>query len=149
MEQARASRVTPAEQDTLRKLIEINKDAHAWFHMAAMDSWEEPRLLAIYEELSDQRLQFSSELQDALSEVGGKLRASGTRLLARGWFDLRHSASDQKKRLGHSLTLEDKYSDAYESAHEMNWPADIRGLLDKHVSSAKTSRQRLFPHLGD
>lgn len=149
MEPSRTSRITAEGHDTLRRLIEINKDAQAWFHIAAMDSWSEPALLAAYEDVSEQRMQFARELEDALAEVGAKLRPSGTRLLSRGWFDLSHSVSDKTKRLERSMALEEKYRDEYQRAHDMDWPADLRGLLDKHVFGAKESRQRLYPHSGD
>jgi uncharacterized protein (TIGR02284 family) len=149
MEPTKSFRATAEGHDALRRLIEINKDAQAWFHLAAIDSFEKPDLLALYEGLSEQRRVFVRELEDALVELSGKLRRSGTRLLARGWFDIRFQTRNHRERLDRSLALEDRFTEEYQRALALEWPAHIKGLLNKHTEAARDGRRRLLELTGD
>lgn len=135
--------------EQLRRLIEINKDALAWFHMAGIDSYERPALLGFFEDISEQRREFAQELADTLIELGGKVRASGTRLLARGWFDIAHQTRNQPDRVEKSLALEARYAEEYRAAFLLDWPADIRGLLGKHLDASRSAREKVIGFAAD
>jgi uncharacterized protein (TIGR02284 family) len=149
MEPGKAARTSAERHEQLRRLVEINKDAQAWFHMAAIDSYDKPDMLGFFEDLSEERRAFAVELADTLIELGGKARLSGTRLLARGWFDISRQTRNTQERVAESAALEDRYATEYRAALSLEWPADIRGLLDKHVAASRAARERLQSFSGD
>lgn len=149
MEPSKALRTSAEAHEQLRRLIEINKDAQAWFHMAGIDSYQSPGMLGFFEDASEERRTFAVELADTLVELGGKPRLSGTRLLARGWFDISHQTRQSHERIVESLALEERYIAEYRLALALEWPADIRGLLDKHVAASRAARERLQALGGD
>lgn len=131
---------------TLNGLIETNKDGQQGFKEAA-DGVDRSDLKSLFYEFSQQRAQFSGELQALVRDLGGDPETSGSisGAIHRGWINIKAAVTgkDEKAILNECERGEDIAKNAYKSALENNLPANIRDTVQDQYGSVQAAHDRV------
>jgi len=130
----------------LNGLIETCKDGQEGFQQAA-EGVERSDLKSLFYEFSQQRSQFSGELQALVRELGGDPENSGsfTGALHRGWINIKAAVTGQNEHaiLNECERGEDAAKGAYKSALESNLPSNIAETVQNQYSSVLAAHDRV------
>jgi uncharacterized protein (TIGR02284 family) len=128
----------------LNDLIQICKDGEEGFRTAA-EGVDSPELKSFFNECSQQRAQFASEL---VSSLGGDPESSGSfsGAVHRGWMDLKAAieGNDPKGVLNECERGEDYAKKAYREALENDrLPANIREVVQRQCDAVIATHDRV------
>jgi uncharacterized protein (TIGR02284 family) len=131
---------------TLNGLIETCKDGQEGFQQAA-EGVERSDLKTLFYEFSQQRAQFSGDLQALVRDLGGDPEKSGsiTGALHRGWINIKAAVTGQDEHaiLNECERGEDAAKAAYKSALESNLPSNIAETVQNQYSSVLAAHDRV------
>lgn len=123
---------------TLNGLIEICKDGQEGFKTAA-EGVERSELKSKFYEYSQQRAQFTGELQGLVREHGGDPETTGniTATLHRAWIDIKSAVTgkDEGAILNECERGEDYAKDAYKKALAMNLPSNVSEVVQRQSAA--------------
>ena len=118
----------------LHKLTEICHDAEEGFRHAA-EGVDDSSLQLLFQECSNQRARFASELNDEVVEFGAKPESGGTMsgTLHHGWMKIKTAVSgnDEKAVISECERGEDVAVRAYQDALNKELPSDVRKVVEK------------------
>jgi uncharacterized protein (TIGR02284 family) len=132
--------------DCLNGLIETCKDGQEGFQEAAegVDSHE---LKQLFYECSQQRAEFSGELQSLVRSLGGdpETTSSFAGTLHRGWINIKSAVTgkDDKAILNECERGEDSAKSNYKSALEKNLPANIAETVQKQYAAVQSVHDKV------
>jgi uncharacterized protein (TIGR02284 family) len=131
---------------TLNNLIQTCKDGTDGYREAA-DAVNSSDLRDIFTRYSQQRAQFSTELQDEVRKLGGEPEKSGSiaASLHRGWINIREAltSSDESAVLTECERGEDVAVDAYRDAMKEALPADILSVIERQYMQVREAHDRI------
>ncbi len=131
---------------TLNNLIQTCKDGENGFNEAAQGV-SSADMKDIFMRYSQQRSQFASELQDAVSKLGGDPQTSGSiaASLHRGWIDIKSAVSGQDEGaiLSECERGEDSAVDSYQSALKEALPSDVNSVVERQYQQVKEAHDRI------
>jgi len=123
---------------TLNGLIEICKDGQEGFKTAA-EGVERSELKSKFYEYSQQRAQFTGELQGLVREQGGDPETTGNiaATLHRAWIDIKSAVTgkDEAAVLNECERGEDYAKDAYKKALELKLPANVSEVVQRQSAA--------------
>lgn len=118
----------------LNELLETAKDGENGFKAAA-EKAKEPSLKALFSKYAAQRAGYATELQAAVSKLGGDPAESGhvTASLHRGWMGLKEALSKNEDTalIDECEAGEDAAMKAYKEAVAKTLPADVQALVQR------------------
>lgn len=130
----------------LQDLIQINIDSEKGFR-EAIEQIQDSRLTGVFAELSAQRSQNATELQDYVQWNGEKPRDEGSYAAAfhRTWMDLRSklSAGDAHVILSEAERGEDSIKKAYEEALKETAGSAVNDVLTRQYANVKAGHDRI------
>ncbi len=131
---------------TLNGLIETCKDGQEGFAEAA-DGVERSDLKSLFYEFSQQRAQFSGELQSLVRSLGGDPENTGSTLgaLHRGWINIKSAVTgkDDEAILNECERGEDAAKAAYKDALTKGLPANVSEVVGTQQSSIISAHDRV------
>jgi len=131
---------------TLNGLIETCKDGQQGFTEAA-EGVERSDLKTLFYEFSQQRSQFSGELQTMVQTLGGDPEDAGslTGAIHRGWINIKSAVTgrDEAAILNECERGEDVAKNAYKEALEMKLPAHILDTVQTQYTSVQSAHDRI------
>ncbi len=132
---------------TLNNLIETCKDGQNGFRNAA-DSATGAELKTLFNTYSQQRAQFSAELQGEVRRLGGDPEKTGSIAAAvhRGWTKVRDAATgagDDTALVAECERGEDYAIKAYQDAIKENLPQDVTSVVQRQYGSVKEAHDRI------
>ena len=131
---------------TLNGLIETCKDGQEGFAQAA-DGIERSDLKSLFYEFSQQRAQFSGELQSLVRSLGGDPENSGSTLgaLHRGWINIKSAVTgkDDEAILNECERGEDAAKAAYKDALTKALPANVSEVVRNQQTSIISAHDRV------
>lgn len=131
---------------TLNGLIETCKDGQNGFKESA-EAVSDSNLKTLFYELSQQRSQFSGELQDLVRGLGGDPENSGSvaGAIHRGWINLKSAITgkDDGAILNEAERGEDSAKKAYKEALEQNLPANVLNTVQNQYSQVQTAHDKV------
>lgn len=131
---------------TLNNLIETNKDGQEGFKLAA-EGVERSELKSTFFEYSQQRSQFTGELQNLVRELGGDPENSGSIAgsLHRGWLNIKTAVTgnDETAVLNECERGEDAAKNAYEKALEENLPANVNAVVSRQSVAVQAAHDKI------
>ena len=141
------STTTKSIASVLNSLIETCKDGQEGFRAAAEDVTNSD-MKVLFSELSTQRQQFVSELQQIVAGVGEEPETSGSLAgaLHRGWIDLKSalSKSDEHAVLAECERGEDSAVTEYKDALEhTELPNNIRLTIQRQYMCVQAAHDRV------
>lgn len=130
----------------LNNLIETCKDGEDGFRQAA-EGVKDANLRTVFLEYSQQRDQFVSELQQAVSRLGQAPEHSGSvaAALHRGWIDVKSAVTgrDDKAILNECERGEDSAVRNYRDALAEDLPSDLRSLVERQYQGIQQAHDRI------
>ena len=144
---------TPAETidndeviSTLNGLIETCKDGQEGFQEAA-EGVESQNLKMFFYECSQQRAEFTGELQSLVRSLGGdpETTSSFAGSLHRGWINIKSAVtgSDDAAILNECERGEDSAKNNYKSALEENLPANVAETVQKQYAAVQSVHDKV------
>lgn len=131
---------------TLNNLIETNKDGQEGFKQAA-EGVEDSSLKSTFFEYSQQRSQFTGELQGLVRELGGDPENSGSIAgsLHRGWINIKSAVTGQDKGaiLNEAERGEDAAKKAYKDAMENDLPANVNAVVSRQSAAVQAAHDKI------
>jgi uncharacterized protein (TIGR02284 family) len=131
---------------TLNELIETCKDGQEGFKQAA-EGVERSDLKSLFYELSQQRAQFTGELQSLVQGLGGDPETSGSVAgsLHRGWINIKSAVTgkDDGAILSECERGEDSAKSTYKSALSEPMPEYIKDSLRAQYSAIQEAHDRV------
>lgn len=131
---------------TLNGLIETCKDGQEGFKQAA-EGILDSQLKAKFYEYSQQRAQFTGELQNLVRELGGDPDNSGSVAgsLHRSWIDIKSivTGQDEGAILNEAERGEDYAKSAYKKALEENLPANVSSLINSQYGAIQEAHDQI------
>lgn len=131
---------------TLNNLIETCKDGQEGFKSAS-EGVERSDLKTAFYEFSQQRSQFSGELQQLVRSLGGDPELSGTLsgAIHRGWIDLKAAVTgrDEAAILNECERGEDYAKAAYEEACNLALPANVAAVVMEQSNAVTAAHDRV------
>jgi uncharacterized protein (TIGR02284 family) len=131
---------------TLNGLIETCKDGQEGFKQAA-EGILNSQLKARFYEYSQQRSQFTGELQTLVRELGGDPDNSGSVAgsLHRSWIDIKSivTGQDEGAILNEAERGEDYAKSAYQKALEQNLPANVYSVINNQYGAIKEAHNQV------
>ena len=135
------------EQEVLHHLIDVCENGERGF-LAAAEHVKNPKLKALFTELSAERAQFAAELLPHLQRLGGRADHGGTGAgtLHRGWMGLKslvpgshhdHHVVTEAER-GEQLAI-----DAYDEALNGMLPPTVISLVEQHRDAMRKDNERI------
>ena len=119
---------------TLNELIETCKDGERGFREAA-GAIDEPRLRSLFDQYSQQRAEFSRELQFEVTSLGGSPEKSGSMAGAmhRGWMNIKSAVTgkDRKAIIAEAERGEDVAVKTYREALARGLPDDLASIIER------------------
>lgn len=119
---------------TLNELIETCKDGEEGFRTCAEDI-SDPQIKSLFENRAQSCAQAATELQQVVSELGGKpeTESSMSGALHRRWVDIKAAVTgkDDEAILDECERGEDVAVRSYRKALERDLPAEIRGIIER------------------
>jgi uncharacterized protein (TIGR02284 family) len=130
----------------LNNLIETCKDGQNGFH-TAVDGVKNSDLKSLFENYSQQRAGFVSELQQEVRRLGGDPEKSGSvaASLHRGWINIKSAATgeDEGAVISECERGEDSAVASYKDALEQNLPAEVQALVQRQYTEVKAAHDRI------
>lgn len=138
---------TTATASLLNHLIETCKDGQDGFRTAAEDV-QDVDFKSLFNELSIQRQEFVTELQNLVSGLGAEPEESGSvpAALHRGWINLRAALTsrDTHAILAECERGEDSAVQAYREALDHDdLPSPVRGVLRQQYMAVQAAHDRV------
>jgi uncharacterized protein (TIGR02284 family) len=131
---------------TLNGLIETCKDGQEGFQEAA-EGVESHELKQLFYECSQQRSEFSGELQSLVRSLGGDPENSSSfaGALHRGWMNIKTAVTgnDEKAILNECERGEDSAKSNYKDALEQNLPANVAETVQKQYAAVQTVHDKI------
>lgn len=131
---------------TLNNLIATCKDGQNGFQEAA-EGVERSDLKSLFYECSQQRAQFSGELQSLVRELGGDPEESGSLAAAvhRGWINIKSAVTgkDEAAILNECERGEDVAVNAYKTALGEELPANVKTTVENQYNTVKATHDRV------
>jgi uncharacterized protein (TIGR02284 family) len=130
----------------VESLISVNRDSEQGFRAAA-DAVADPALKRMFVELSAQRANFASEIQDAIRKLGfeppNPLGTSGT--LHGVWISFKGAvlANKDHAALVEAERGEDQAVKVYRAALAMILQSELQGVIGRQFASIQTSHDRI------
>lgn len=119
---------------TLNELIETCKDGERGFREAA-GAIDEPRLRSLFDQYSQQRAEFSRELQFEVTSLGGSPEKSGSvaGAMHRGWMNIKSAVTgkDRKAIIAEAERGEDVAVKTYREALARGLPDDLASIIER------------------
>ena len=133
--------------DGLNHLVTICNDGKYGYETAAEDA-DSAALRAMFKGYSQERAEFTQQLNEEIRKLGGNPNQGGGPLGAihRTWMDVKTalSSKDNKAVLGACITGEKAAVNAYSDVLENNeWPADTRALLNQQRRSIEETLNKV------
>ena len=137
---------------TINNLIETLKDGEKGFKEAA-DAVKDPQLKSLFQEYSQQRHRFATELQtqaQSLGESEPEKASSAAGAMHRAWINLKSAVTsgDDKAILSECERGEDSAVHEYEEAMQDGFSGPVRDLVSRQFSEIKSAHDRV-KHLRD
>lgn len=131
---------------TLNNLIQTCKDGADGFREAA-EGVKSDDLRDLFTRYTQQRAQFTSELQDEVRKLGGEPETSGSiaASLHRGWINIRETlqGNDESAVLNECERGEDVAVDAYQDALKQSLPSDIMTIVERQYMQIREAHDRV------
>jgi uncharacterized protein (TIGR02284 family) len=137
---------------TINSLIETLKDGEKGFKEAA-DAVKDPQLKSLFQEYSQQRHRFATELQNQaqnLGELKPEKSSSTAGAMHRAWINLKSAVTsgDDKAILSECERGEDSAVHEYEEAMQDGLTGQVRDLVSRQFTEIKSAHDRV-KHLRD
>ena len=137
---------------TINSLIETLKDGEKGFKEAA-DAVKDPQLKTLFQEYSQQRHRFASELQNqarTLGEFKPEKSSSAAGAMHRAWINLKSAVTsgDDKAILSECERGEDSAVHEFEEAMQDGLTGQVREVVARQYSEIKSAHDRV-KHLRD
>jgi uncharacterized protein (TIGR02284 family) len=131
---------------TLNTLIETSKNGEEGFRLSAEHA-QDMELKSLLQRYADDCARAVRELQQAVTESGGKPETSGTVAGAvhRGWVNIRTAVTskDDDVILEECERGEDHAKEIYQKALKENLPANVRALVQRQYDGAVQHHNRI------
>lgn len=131
---------------TLNTLIETCKDGQNGFQEAA-EGVERSDLKSLFYECSQQRAQFTGELQSLVRDLGGDPEQSGSLAAAvhRRWIDVKSliTGKDDGAILNECERGEDVAVNTYKTALNAELPANVNSVVQNQYNTVKATHDRI------
>ncbi|MCA1625321.1 MAG: PA2169 family four-helix-bundle protein [Acidobacteria bacterium] len=131
---------------TLNSLIETCKDGQNGFQEAA-GSVERSDLKSFFYECSQQRAQFTGELQSLVRELGGDPEQSGSVAAAihRRWIDIKSAITgkDDTAILSECERGEDIAVNTYKTALNTELPANVKTVVQNQYNTVQATHDKV------
>src|SRR5436190_23833831 len=140
------------EKEIIGGLVETLKDGQEGFKQAA-EGVKDPQLKSLFNEYSQQRSRFVSELQSRAQGLGERepeTSGSATGALHRAWMNLKSAVTsgDDHAILAECERGEDSAVEEYKKAMNDNLPAQFLEIVSRQYSEIKNAHDRI-KHLRD
>ena len=135
------------QKEIVDGLIETLKDGQEGFEQAA-EGVKDPPLKSLFNEYSQQRSRFASELQSqaqSLGEQEPETSGSATGALHRAWINLKSAVTsgDDHAILVECERGEDSAVEEYKKALDENLSAPLREIVSRQFSEIKNAHDRV------
>jgi uncharacterized protein (TIGR02284 family) len=135
------------QKEIVDGLIETLKDGQEGFKQAA-EGVKDPQLKSLFNEYSQQRSRFASELQrqaQSLGERESETSGSATGALHRAWINLKSAVTsgDDHAILVECERGEDSAVEEYKKAIDENLSAPLREIVSRQYSEIKNAHDRI------
>ena len=134
----------------LHSLIEISRDGNQGFKDAG-DDVKDKNLRSLLHVYSEQRMNFSLELQGIVEKLGGDINITGSILgaLHRRWMDIRFGiiGSNTRGILKECLRGESAAISKYENALKRGLPENIKSVVEKQLGEINKTAENLRKYL--
>ncbi len=132
---------------TINNLIETLKDGQEGFKQAA-ESVKSPQLKSLFNEYSEQRSRFATELQSqarSLGEPKPETSSTAAGALHRGWINLKSAVTsgDDHAILAECERGEDSAVEQYKETLDSNLSAPLREIVSHQYSEIKNTHDRI------
>src|SRR6266566_3704124 len=132
---------------TINNLIETLKDGQEGFKQAA-ESVKSPQLKSLFNDYSQQRSRFATELQSqarSLGEPKSETSSTAAGALHRGWINLKSAVTrgDDHAILAECERGEDSAVNEYKKAIDDNLSAQIREIVSRQYTEIKKAHDRI------
>ncbi len=131
---------------TLNNLVETCKDGQNGFRTAA-EGVKNSELTALFNNYSQQRGQFASELQNEVRTLGGDPEKTGSTAAAlhRGWINIKSTVTgeDEGAVISECERGEDSAVKAYEEALKQELPTNVRAIVETQFARVKEAHDRI------
>jgi uncharacterized protein (TIGR02284 family) len=133
-------------RSTLNDLIETLKDGEEGFRSAA-EKLQNSSVRSQFESWASQRARFSSELQSAVTSIGGEATTSGSAsgALHRGWMGLKSAltGSDDHAIIAEAERGEDVAVTSFREALAKDLPSDLRSIVDRQYRDIQSTHNQV------
>ena len=135
------------QKEIIDGLIETLKDGQEGFKQAA-EGVKDPQLKSLFNEYSQQRSRFASELQSQAQSLGERepeTSGSATGALHRAWMNLKSAVTsgDDHAILAECERGEDSAVEEYKKAIAENLSAPSREMVSRQYSEIKNAHDRI------
>jgi len=132
---------------TINNLIETLKDGQEGFKQAA-EGVKDPQLKSLFNEYSQQRSRFATELQSEARNLGEpkpETSSSAAGALHRSWINLKSAVTrgDDHAILAECERGEDSAVEEYKKAIDQNLSAQLREIVSRQYSEIKNTHDRI------
>jgi uncharacterized protein (TIGR02284 family) len=132
---------------TINNLVETLKDGHEGFKEAA-EGVKDPQLKSLFNEYSQQRFRFASELQSQARNLGEsepKTSSTATGALHRAWINLKSAVTrgDDHAILAECERGEDSAVDSYKKAIDDALSTPIREIVSRQYAEIKQAHDNI------
>jgi uncharacterized protein (TIGR02284 family) len=137
---------SPEAVSLLNNLIDTCKNGEEGFRLAA-ENVEDQKLKTLFNQFSQQRSQFVSELQSCVEKLGGNPDDSGTiaGMAHRGWINLKSAVTghDAHAIIAECERGEDHAVDVYQDALKADLPQQVSSIVERQFSEVKAAHDRI------
>jgi uncharacterized protein (TIGR02284 family) len=128
-------------------LIKTLKDGEEGFKQAA-EGVKDPQLKSIFNEYSQQRLRFATELQGQVQQLGERepeTSSSAAGALHRGWINLKAALTkgDDHAILAECERGEDSAVEEFRKALDDGLSAEVQGIVSRQYAEIKDAHDRV------
>jgi uncharacterized protein (TIGR02284 family) len=132
---------------TINNLVETLKDGHEGFKEAA-EGVKDPQLKSLFNEYSQQRFRFASELQSQARNLGESeptTSSTATGALHRAWINLKSAVTrgDDHAILAECERGEDSAVDSYKKAIDDALSTPIREIVSRQYAEIKQAHDNI------
>jgi uncharacterized protein (TIGR02284 family) len=132
---------------TINGLIETLKDGQEGFKQAA-EAVKDSDLKSLFNEFSQQRARFATELQDqamSLGETEPEEGSSAAGAMHRAWINLKSAVTsgDDHTILAECERGEDSAVKEYEEALKIDLPAPLSDIISREYAAVKSAHDRI------
>src|SRR5438477_3856342 len=132
---------------TINSLIETLQDGQKGFKEAA-EAVKDPQLKSLFNQYSQQRSRFATELQNqakSLGEAEPEKTSSAAGVMHRAWINLKSAVTtgDDHAILAECERGEDSAVNEYKEAMEDNLSSPLREIVSRQYSEVKSAHDRI------